>query len=187
MVPQWNLNDSKSPQVSRTLLSILSDLNNVVVLKVITCLMISKSSTPFIKPLGIVPSAPITIGITVTFMFQRFFLVLWQVLGIYRSWRFLLFFSLWTAGTAKSTIRQVLFFCWFINIIIVCLLCLFENVSFLVSSQINLKKGSLLGSYTLLINNLFTNKILLSNSSNSSQKFPLSFLYLGIFFRNHPI
>ena len=31
MVFNWNLSDSKSPQVSRTLLSILADLNNTVV------------------------------------------------------------------------------------------------------------------------------------------------------------
>ena len=30
MVSQWSLGDIKSPQVSRTLLSILADLNNAV-------------------------------------------------------------------------------------------------------------------------------------------------------------
>ena len=37
------------------------------------CPLISKSSSVFTKPLDIVPSAPFTIGITVTFMFYSFF------------------------------------------------------------------------------------------------------------------
>ena len=36
MAFHWSVNDSKSPQVSRTLLSILAVLNNVVVLMVST-------------------------------------------------------------------------------------------------------------------------------------------------------
>ena len=45
MVSHWSLRDNKSPQVSRTLLSILADLNNTVVWLVTTCLLISKSSS----------------------------------------------------------------------------------------------------------------------------------------------
>ena len=81
MVFHWSLSDSNSPQVSRTLLSILADLNNVVVWMVSTCPLISKSSSPFTKPLGIIPSALITTGITVNFMFPSF-LVLQQGLDI---------------------------------------------------------------------------------------------------------
>ena len=73
MVPQWILSDSKSPQVSRTLLSILTDLNNAVVRMVSTRPLISKSTSPFTKSLVTVPSASITIGITVTFKFPIFF------------------------------------------------------------------------------------------------------------------
>ena len=59
MVFHGILSDSKSPQVSKTLLSILADLNNAVVWMVSTCSLISKSSSPFINPLRIVPCAPI--------------------------------------------------------------------------------------------------------------------------------
>ena len=45
----WSLNDSKSPQVSRTLLSILADLNNAVVWMVSTCPIIFKSFSPCTK------------------------------------------------------------------------------------------------------------------------------------------
>ena len=110
MAFHWSLSDSKSLQVSRTLLSIQAVLNNVVVWMVSTHPPTSKSSSPFSNPLVIVPNAPITIGIIVTFMFHSFF---FNTLA--RS-RYLSFFShsfsfiLWSAGTAKSTILQVLFF-----------------------------------------------------------------------------
>ena len=71
MIFHRSLNDSKSPQVSWTLLSNLADHNEVVVWIVSTCPLISKSSSPFTKPLAIVPSVTITIGIT--FMFHSFF------------------------------------------------------------------------------------------------------------------
>ena len=109
MAFHWSLSDSKSPQVSRTLLSILAVLNNAVVWMVSTRPPTSKSSSPFSNPLVTVPNAPITIGIIVTCMFHSFFS------SLARS-RYLSFFShsfcfiLWSAGTAKSTILQVLFF-----------------------------------------------------------------------------
>ena len=61
-----------SPSVSRTL-SILADFSNAVLWIVAFCPLISKSSSPFINPLMTVPRAPITIGITVVFMFHGFF------------------------------------------------------------------------------------------------------------------
>ena len=112
MVFHWSLSNSKSPQVSRTLLSILSVLNNVVVWMVSTRPATSKSSSPFSNPLVTVPNAPITIGIIVTFMVHSFFN------SLARS-RYLSFFShsfsfiLWSAGTVKSTILHVLFFFFF--------------------------------------------------------------------------
>ena len=109
MVFHWRLSDSKSPQVSRTLLSILAVFNNAVVWMVSTRSPTSKSSRPFNNPLVTVPKAPITIGIIVTFMFHSFFN------SLARS-RYLSLFShsfsfiLWSAGTARSTILQILFF-----------------------------------------------------------------------------
>ena len=73
MVFHWRLSDSKSPQVSRTLLSILSVFNNAVVWMVSTQPPTSKSSRPFNNLLVTVPKAPITIGIIVTFMYHSFF------------------------------------------------------------------------------------------------------------------
>ena len=109
MVFHWGLSDSKSPQVARTLLSILAVFNNAVVWKVSTRSPTSKSSRPFNNPLVTVPKAPITIGIIVTFMFHSFFnsLARSRYLSLFSH-----FFSfiLWSAGTAKSTILQIFFF-----------------------------------------------------------------------------
>ena len=116
MVFHWRLSDSKSPQVSRTRLSILAFFNNAVVWMVSTRSPTSKSSRPFNNPLVIVPKAPITIGIIVTFMFHSFFN------SLARS-RYLSLFShsfsfiLWSAGTAKLTILLI-FFSFFLLIII---------------------------------------------------------------------
>ena len=68
----WRLSDSKSPQVSRIFLSILADLNYVVVWMVSTRALISKSPSPCTNLLVTVPRVPITIGINVTFMFNNF-------------------------------------------------------------------------------------------------------------------
>ena len=67
------LSVSKSPQVSRTLLSILAVSNNAVDWMVSTHPPISKSSSLFNNPLVTVPKAPITFGTIVTFMFHIFF------------------------------------------------------------------------------------------------------------------
>ena len=68
MVSHWRWNDSKSPQISRILLNILTDHNNTVVWIVSTCPLISKSSSPFTNSFRIVSSVLITIGI----MFHSF-------------------------------------------------------------------------------------------------------------------
>ena len=74
MVFHWSLSDSKSPQISRTLLSFLAVLNNAVVWMISTRPPTAKSSSPFSNPLVTVPNTPITIGIIVTCIF--FFLLL---------------------------------------------------------------------------------------------------------------
>ena len=61
----WGLSDYKSPQISRTLLSILADLNSAVVCMVSAPPPISKFSNSLSNNLGIVPSAPITNVITI--------------------------------------------------------------------------------------------------------------------------
>ena len=87
MVFHWSLSNSWSPQVSRTLLSILVVLNNVVVWMVSTHPFIFKSSSPCTNPLVTVSKATIKIGIIATFMFHSFFN------SLARS-KFLSFFSL---------------------------------------------------------------------------------------------
>ena len=108
MVFHCSLSDSKCPQVSRTLLSILAVLNNAVVWIVCTRPPISKSSSHFNHPLFTVPKEPINWYHCHLHVPQFFFNPL------ERS-RYLSFFSLsfrfilWSAGTGKSTILQIIF------------------------------------------------------------------------------
>ena len=107
MVFHRRLSDSKFPQVSRTLHSILAVFNNAVVWMVSTQPPTSKSSRPFNNPLVTVPKAPITIGIIVTYIFHSFFN------SLARS-RYLSLFSnsfsfiQWSARTAKLTNLRIL-------------------------------------------------------------------------------
>ena len=106
MVFHWSLSDSKSPQVSITRLRILAVLSNAVVWIVSIRPLTSKSSRPFNNPIGTI----------VTFMFHSFF----NSLARSRYWSFFSHsfrFVLWSAGTAKSTILQILFFFFFFIII----------------------------------------------------------------------
>ena len=68
-----SMSDSKSPQISKNLWSILSDPNNAAVWMVLICLPISNSFSPFSKHLESISSEIITIGITVTLLFHNFF------------------------------------------------------------------------------------------------------------------
>ena len=109
MVFHWILSDRKSPQVSRTLFNILTDLNNAVVWMFFTRPVISNSSSPCTNLLVTVPRAPITIGINITFLFYSLFSSLAR--SMYLSlFLFSSNFTLWSVGSAKSTILQVLFF-----------------------------------------------------------------------------
>ena len=114
MAFHWSLGDSNSPQVPRSFLNILADLNNTVVLMVSPRPPISKSSSLCINPLVTVPRAPIITGITVTFMFHSFFISLAR--SKYSSlFSFSFNFTLWSAGTAKSTICKFAFSCWLLQ------------------------------------------------------------------------
>ena len=86
LILQWEV--SSSLQDSSQYSDRFYDLNNVVISTVSRCPLISKSSSPCTNPLVAVPSAPITIGITITFMFHSFS-DLSHGLGTYLSFRFL--------------------------------------------------------------------------------------------------
>ena len=98
----------ESSQVSRTLLSILADLNSVVVWIVSTRHLISKTSSSYNNPSVTIRRDPIAIGISFTFIFHGVFNSLAR--SKYLSFSFSFSFILWSAGTAKFTIFQVLFF-----------------------------------------------------------------------------
>ena len=114
MVFHWSTSDNKSLQVAGTHLSILTDLNNAVVWMVTIRPLIFTS-------IRLRYQAPIIIGITVTHMFDCFFLVLWQGPSISLSLSLSslsLNFTLWSAVTLKSAIRQVFFFCCLLTLVI---------------------------------------------------------------------
>ena len=109
IVSHSSLSNNKFPQVSRTLLRILVNIDKTVVSIVSTRPLISKSSSRWVNPLVTVSKAPVTIGITVTFMYNIF--VSSQARSGYLSFFSLFFnFTLWSAGTAKFTILHILFF-----------------------------------------------------------------------------
>ena len=95
----WSLSDCKSPQVSRTHLSILAVLNNAIVWMVSTRTPTSKSSSPFNSLFVTVPKAPITIGIIVIFMLYSFFNSLTRL-------RYLSFFSLSFSFFCGQPVKQ---------------------------------------------------------------------------------
>ena len=81
MVFHWSLSDSKSPQITRTLFNILSDLNNAIVWMTSTRSLISESSCPFTNPLVTVPRAPIIIRIIIIIIIIYSFRVFTSVLA----------------------------------------------------------------------------------------------------------
>ena len=90
MVSHWSLRDNKFSQVSRILLSILSDLNNTVVWMTSISPLIPKSSRAF-------TNLPIRSGLIQVHQLQLVslptfspFLVLWKILDIYLYFCFLL-------------------------------------------------------------------------------------------------
>ena len=108
MVFHWSFSDSKFSPISRILLIILVDFNNAVIWMVSTCLFISKSSRSFNNSLGIVPSAPTTIGITVV-LCSTFFSALRR--STYLSlFSFSFPFTQWSVRKTISTTRLILLF-----------------------------------------------------------------------------
>ena len=104
LVLHWCLSDSKSPSVSRTLVSIQADLNNAIVWMVSTCLLISKSSRSF----GNYSKR------TNYNWYPRYLHFSYLFSSLARSKYVSLFlrsflFTLWSAETEMFTIRQVLF------------------------------------------------------------------------------
>ena len=105
-----SLRDSKSPQVSRSLFSILAVLKNVVVRMVFTSPLIYKSSSLFSNPLVTVPNAPIMIGIIVTLLYSLF--------NSRARWRYFFFFTLFqfysvvSRGSKVDNFACSLFCCW---------------------------------------------------------------------------
>ena len=105
MASHWRTSDCKPPRVSRTLLSILVDPNNAVVWIVIACPLI------FFQSFG-----DCTECTDYNWYYRLFHAPLFS--SLVRSRYLFLFsfsckFTLWSAGTTKSTIRQVLSFFFF--------------------------------------------------------------------------
>ena len=107
MVFRCSLSDSKFPPVSRTLRYILPDLKSAVVWMDSARSPISSSSGLLTKPLGpfwehqlqwVSPS----LSCSITFYFSGKLQILVPLFVFFNC-------TLWSAGTAKSTIRQVLF------------------------------------------------------------------------------
>ena len=105
-----SLSDSKFPQISRTLLSILTVLNKVVVWIVSTRPPTFKCSSPFNRPLVTVPSAPITIGIFITFTFHSCFKLPSKVEVIILLLTFFQFYSVVSRNSKIYNSANSLFF-----------------------------------------------------------------------------
>ena len=112
IVFHWSLSDSKSPQVSRTLLSILVNHNNAVVWMVWTFFLFSSLLVPSpilwwlyrAHQLQLVPPLPLCFIVFFSSLARSRYLSLFSPTFS---------FTLWFAGTAKSTLRQVLFLSFF--------------------------------------------------------------------------
>ena len=105
----WSLSDIKSSQVSRTFLTISTDLNNTAVWLVPNRPPGSNSCRLLSKPLGTAPGASITNSITVILWFHSF--LSWLSRSKY-LFAFLLnlIFTMWSTESAKSSNHKVLFF-----------------------------------------------------------------------------
>ena len=89
---------------------LIANLNHAVVWIFLIVLLISNSSSLLSKILWTIPSALITISITITFMFHSFFSSLTRSKYLF-IFSLSLIFTLWSDGRAKSMSSQVLFSC----------------------------------------------------------------------------
>ena len=89
----WSSSDSKSPQLTRNVLSILADLSSAIVWIVSARPLNLNPSNPVAKHLGIVPSAPVMTGITVTLIFHNVFSSLPRLKYLSLFWFFFFFFN----------------------------------------------------------------------------------------------
>ena len=88
MIFYRSLSDGKSPQVFWILLNLRADISNTQIWIILIRPPISNySSFFFTKPLRIVPSAPLTTGINIIFMFHSV-LSLWKGPSSYRTFHF---------------------------------------------------------------------------------------------------
>ena len=110
MVFYRSLSNSKSPQVSRTLLGILADINNTVVWRIPPRPLISKISSSCNNPLVTVPRAPVTIVIIVTFIFHSFFQFPSKLQVLIFLFAFLWFYSVVSQDTKVHNSASSLFF-----------------------------------------------------------------------------
>ena len=92
------LSNSKSPRIINTLLGILADSNNADVWMVSILLLISNSSSFFIRNLWAIPSAPTIICITINFiiLITTFIIIICVVFTPVRWWS-----STWVWVTAS--------------------------------------------------------------------------------------
>ena len=113
MVFHWSLSDSKSPQVSRTLLSILTDLNNDICKLDGFCLSYFQVLQFLYQSFGDCIKSTNYKWYHRNFHVPQFFNSRTKSRSLFF---FIVYFSftLWSVGRVKSTIRQVLlFFCFF--------------------------------------------------------------------------
>ena len=100
-IPQTR--DSKSYQISRFLLKILANLGTTVIWMVSALLPTTSFPTPLTNLSWTVPSVPVVIDITVTFIFNKTFssVVRSKYLSVFS---FSLIFTMWLTGSSKFTI-----------------------------------------------------------------------------------
>ena len=102
MVFHWSLSDRKSLHVSRTLLGILGDLKNAVVLMVPTRPPTSKSFCPFLSIFSNCTKS--IISINVTFMFHSFFFLFPSKVELFIH--LLAFFNFYSVASRDSKVHN---------------------------------------------------------------------------------